>query len=127
MSKAYELKTAVNKFLEVKGIKPEPEEVKKEDAKGLGSMNILIAIPTHDGAVKAKCVSSLLNLCRKLQEIGIRYETEIVGHCPLIGVVRNYFANKVAFDLDKEGLFGFIHLLMIDSDSANFENGEVSR
>jgi hypothetical protein len=66
---------------------------------------------------------SLLNLCRKLQEIGIRYEMEIVRYCPLISVVRNYFANKVAFDLDKEGLFGFTHLLMIDSDSGNFENG----
>jgi hypothetical protein len=39
------------------------------------------------------------------------------------GVVRNYLADKVAFDLDKEGLFGFTHLLQIDSDSANFENG----
>jgi hypothetical protein len=63
---------------------------------------------------------SLLNLCRKLQEIGIRYEVEIIGHCPLISVVRKYFANRVAFDLDKEGLFGFSHLLFIDGDSANF-------
>jgi hypothetical protein len=52
MSQADELKTAVNKFLEVKGIKPEPEDVKKTDAKGLGSLNILIGIPTHSGEIK---------------------------------------------------------------------------
>jgi hypothetical protein len=122
MSKADELKTAVNKFLEVKGIKPEPEGVKKTDVMGQG-MNLLIAIPSHSGELKSKCVMSLLNLVRKLQEIGIRHEIDIVSHCPLISVVRNYFANKVAFDLDKEGLFSYTHLLMIDSDSANFENG----
>ena len=125
MSQADELKTAVDKFLEDRGIKPEPEDVKKTDAKGPGSMNILIGIPTHSGEVKAKCVSSLLNLTKKLQEIGIRFELEIIPHCPIIGVARNHFANRAAFDLDREGLFYFTHLLMIDSDSANFENGVV--
>jgi hypothetical protein len=127
MSQTDDLKTAVDKFLEDRGMKkPAPEDAKKADVKGPGDFNILIAIPTHDGAVKAKCVSSLLNLTRKLQEIGIRYETEIVGHCPLISVVRNYFANKVAFDLDKTGLFSFTHLLFIDSDSANYEHAVMA-
>jgi hypothetical protein len=121
MSQADELKIAVNKFREVRGIEPEPESVKKK-VNGNISMNVLIAIPSHSGEVKSKCVMSLLNLVRKLQEIGIRYEVEIIGHCPIIGAVRNYFANKVAFDLDKEGLFGFTHCLFIDSDSANYEH-----
>src|SRR5437667_11919689 len=120
MSQA-ELQTAVNEFLEVRGIAPEPESVKKVNGNTFNG-NILIAIPTHAGEVKAKCVSSLLNLGRKLQEIGIRYEVEIIGHCPIIGAVRNYFANKVAFDLDKTGLFSYTHLLFIDSDSANYEH-----
>jgi hypothetical protein len=125
-SEADELKTLADKFLASKGATTKPEDAKKADAKGLGSMNILIAIPSHSGEVKAKCVSSLLNLTKKLQEIGIRYEVEIIGHCPIIGVVRNYFANKVAFDLDKEGLFGFSHLLFIDSDSANYEHAVMA-
>jgi hypothetical protein len=125
-SESDELKSLADNFLESKGVSTKSEDLKKTDVKRPGDFHILIAIPTHDGAVKAKCVSSLLNLTRKLQEIGIRYETEIVGHCPIIGVVRNYFANKVAFDTDKEGLFGlfgFSHVLFIDSASANFENG----
>jgi hypothetical protein len=121
-SEADELKTLADKFLASKGVVTKQEDAKKADAKGPGNMNILIAIPSHDGSVKAKCVSSLLNLTKKLQEIGIRFEVEIIGHCPIIGVVRNYFANKVAFDLDKEGLFGFSHLLFIDSHSANYEH-----
>jgi hypothetical protein len=118
MAQTDELKTAVTKFLEVRGIQPESKDAKK----AAGNTNLLIAIPTHAGELKAKCVSSLLNLCRKLQEVGIRYEVEIVGHCPIIGAVRNYFANRVAFDLDKEGLFSFTHCLFIDSDSANYEH-----
>ena len=119
MSETDELKNAVAKFRENRGIEPESENPKKADVmNGL----ILIAIPSHSGEIKSKCVMSLLNLTRKLQEIGIRYEVEIVGHCPIIGAVRNYFANKVAFDLDKEGLFSYTHLLFIDSDSANYEH-----
>ena len=121
MSQTEELTNAVNKFRKAKGMEPESENSKQ--AGPIGSrMSLLIAIPTHAGEVKAKCVSSLLNLTRKLQEAGIRHEVEIVGHCPIIGAVRNYFANKVAFDFDKEGLFSYTHLLFIDSDSANYEH-----
>ena len=83
-TQADELKTAVDKFLEDRGIKSEPksEDVKKTDVKALGDFNLLVAIPTHSGELKAKTVSSLLNLCRKLQEIGIRYEVEIIGQLP---------------------------------------------
>jgi hypothetical protein len=124
-SAADELKSLADKFIESQGVTTKSEDAKKADTKELGSMNILIGIPTHSGEVKAKCVSSLLNLTKKLQEIGIRFELEIIPHCPIIGVARNYFANRAAFDLDREGLFSFTHLLMIDSDSANFENGVV--
>ena len=125
-SEAEELKSLADKFLASKGVVTKSEDVKKADTKGLGSMNILIGIPTHSGEVKAKCVSSLLNLTKKLQEIGIRFEVEIIGHCPIISAVRNYFANKVAFDLDKTGLFSFTHLLFIDSDSANYEHAVMA-
>jgi hypothetical protein len=126
MSQTDDLKTAVDNFLEDRGMKePEQEDTKKADEMGPGIGCLLIGIPTHSGEIKAKCAMSLLNLCRKLQDIGVRYEVEIIPSCPIIGVVRNYFANKVAFDLDKDGLFGFSHLLMIDSDSANFENGAM--
>jgi len=90
MSLSDELKTAVDKFLEDRGMKePEPKDVEKADAMGPGIGCLLIGIPTHSGELKAKCGMSLLNLCRKLQEIGIRYEVEIIPSCPIISVVRN--------------------------------------
>ena len=45
MSEADELKMAVNKFREVRGIEPEPESVKRRV--GGGNENILIAVPAY--------------------------------------------------------------------------------
>jgi hypothetical protein len=120
-SAADELKSLADKFLASQGVAVNSEE-KKADVMGPG-MNILIGIPTHSGEIKYKTVLSLLSLVQKLRDLGIRHEVQIVPACPLIQVVRNYFANKAAFDLDREGLFRFTHLLQIDSDGANFENG----
>ena len=39
-----------------------------------------------------------------------------------IQIVRDHFANKCAFDLDQDG-FSYTHLLFIDSDSGNYEDG----
>jgi hypothetical protein len=121
MSQADELKSAVNKFLEVKGIKPEPEDVKKADVMGPG-LNILIAVPAYGGELKYKMGLSLLNLVGKLRDLGIRHRVEIMPHCPIIQIVRDHFANKCAFDQDQDG-FSYTHLLFIDADSGNYENG----
>jgi len=53
-SEADELKSLADKFLESQGVATKSEDVKEADLKGPGSMNILIANPTHEGGVKAK-------------------------------------------------------------------------
>ena len=115
-----ELKMAVNKFREVRGIEPEPESVKRKV--GGGNENILIAVPAATGELKYKMALSLLNLVGKLRDLGIRHRVEVMPHCPIIQIVRDYFANKCAFDQDQDG-FSYTHLLFIDSDSGNYENG----
>ncbi len=72
MSEADELKMAVNKFREVRGIEPEPESVKRKV--GGGNENILIAVPAYGGELKYKMALSLLNLVGMLRDLG--YGTE---------------------------------------------------
>jgi len=87
-----------------------------------GGPNVLICVPTHSGEIKYKCMFSLMKLVDLLRSAGIRHELEVIPGCPLITVVRNYFANKAAFDVDKDGDV-FTHALMVDADLAGFENG----
>ncbi len=42
--------------------------------------------------------------------------------CPIVQIVRDYFANKCAFDMDQDCL-PYSSLLFIDADSGNYENG----
>jgi hypothetical protein len=82
----------------------------------------LLGVPTHSGEIKYKSMLSLMNLVDKFRSAGIRYELQIIPGCPLVQLVRNFFANRVAVDLDQNG-DNFTHLLMADADGANFENG----
>jgi hypothetical protein len=116
-----ELKTLTDKFLADHGVVKKSEDVKKGNVKG-SDLNILIAVPAYSGELKYKMVNSLLGLTQKLRDLGIRHRVEVMPHCPIIQIVRDYFANKCAFDLDQDGL-SYSHLLFIDSDSGNYENG----
>jgi len=118
-SEADELKSLADKFLISKGVAVNSEEKKKVD---LSSMNILIAVPAAGGELKYKMALSLLSLTKKLTDLGIRHRVEVMPHCPIIQIVRDYFANKCAFDLDQDGL-PYSSLLFIDADSGNYENG----
>jgi hypothetical protein len=118
-SEADELKTLADKFLASKGVAT--KDVKKADVLGPG-MNLLIAVPAATGELKYKMALSLLNLVGKLHDLGIRHRVEVMPHCPIIQIVRDYFGNKCAFDQDQDG-FSYTHLLFIDADSGNYENG----
>jgi len=120
-SEADELKSLADKFLASQGVATKSEDVKKANVKG-SDLNILIAVPAYSGELKYKTVLSLISLVRKLRDLGIRHQIEVMPHCPIIQIVRDYFANKCAFDLDQDGL-SYSHLLFIDSDSGNYENG----
>ena len=86
--------------------------------------NVLIGIPSHSGEIKYKTVLSLIAMLERFRSTGVRFELDIKPGCPLVTVVRNYFANKVAFDVDAKGN-KYTHLLMLDSDLAGFEEGVV--
>ena len=100
---------------------PKPEEPKKANVK-VSDLNILIAVPAYSGELKYKMALSLLSLAGKLRDLGIRHRIEIMPHCPIIQIVRDYFANKCAFEVDQDGI-SYSHLLFIDGDSGNYENG----
>jgi hypothetical protein len=121
MSESEELKILTDKFLADHGVVSKSEDVKKANVKG-SDLNILVAVPAYLGELKYKMVLSLISLVRKLRDLGIRHSVEVMPHCPIVQIVRDYFANKCAFEVDQDGL-SFSHLLFIDGDSGNYENG----
>src|SRR5258705_17579 len=89
---------------------------------GIGRDKLMIAVAGYGGELKYKMALSLLNLVGKLRDLGIRHRIEVMPGCPIVQIVRDYFANKCAFDQDQDG-FSYTHLLFIDADSGNYENG----
>lgn len=85
---------------------------------------ILVATPTHTGGIEYKTAISLMNLAERLRSAGIPHEFQFIGGSSIITLVRNYFANRVAFDTDRYGQ-PFDALLFIDSDVSGFEDGIV--
>jgi hypothetical protein len=79
--------------------------------------SVLIGVPTHSGDLKHKTVLSLISMLDKFRSKGIRYELEVIPGCAHVQLVRNVFANKAAFDLDRSGR-PYSHLLFVDSDGA---------
>src|SRR5258708_40223175 len=77
--------------------------------------SVLLAVPTHSGDLKHKMVLSLVGTLDKFRSNGIRYEVEVLAGCAYIQLVRNVFANKATFDLDKSGR-PYTHLLFADAD-----------
>jgi hypothetical protein len=79
--------------------------------------SVLVAVPTHSGDLKHKTVLSLISTLDKFRATGIHYEFQIISNSPYIQLVRNVFADKATFDLDKSGL-PYSHLLFADADGA---------
>jgi len=79
--------------------------------------SVLIGVPSYNGDLKHKTVLSLISTLDKFRSNGFRYELEVIPGCPYVHLVRNVFANKAAFDLDRVGQ-PYSHLLMIDADGA---------
>jgi hypothetical protein len=82
-----------------------------------GRPSVLIGVPTHSGDLKHKTVLSLISTLDKFRSNGVRYELQIIPGSPYIQLVRNVFADKATFDLDKSGR-PYSHLLFADADGA---------
>jgi hypothetical protein len=79
--------------------------------------SVLVAVPTHSGDLKHRTVLSLISTLDKFRSNGVRYELEIIPGCAYVQLVRNVFANRAAFDLNRSGR-PYSHLLFIDADGA---------
>jgi hypothetical protein len=112
-----ELKVLTDNFLSEHGALTKSEDEKI-------NANVLIGIPTHKGDLKFGTVISLVTLIEKFRSLGIRFTLDIKPGCPLVQIVRNYFANRSAFEVDDHGE-RFSHLLMIDADGSGFEEAVV--
>jgi hypothetical protein len=96
---------------ELDAIAPSSARVDKD------SPSVLIGVPTHSGDLKHRTILSLISTLEKCRSNGVRYELEIIPGSPYVQLVRNVFANKATFDLDKSGR-PYSHLLFADADGA---------
>jgi hypothetical protein len=109
-----ELTTAVEKFMEARGVKTE----QKADVPALGNTkvkpNILLALPCYAGQVHYLTVNMLMSLTRLLTGEGIPHETHFIVDS-LVPRSRNRLASTAAFSTDNEGR-PWSHLLFVDAD-----------
>jgi hypothetical protein len=109
-----ELTTAVEKFMQQNGVKPDQKADAPASDATHAKPNILIAMPCYAGQIHCMTVNMLMSLTRLLIKEGIKHETHFVCES-LVPRARNQLASTAAFSTDAEGR-PFDSVLFIDAD-----------